>query len=64
MSIRSLEEKINKWLVELKEGEERFVRQADHVNQYDRILQAGHDNVHALKDTVHTVKVNEITFYQ
>lgn len=61
VSVRPLEERLNKWLVELKEQEERFVRQAAHVNAWDQILQNGHDQVQALKDNLHTVKVSFLT---
>lgn len=60
LSMRQLEEKLNKWLVELKEQEERFLRQAAHVNSWDQILQKGHDEVHSLKETLNTVKVGRI----
>ncbi|KAL7648218.1 UNVERIFIED_CONTAM: hypothetical protein RMT77_000121 [Armadillidium vulgare] len=59
LSMRQLEERLNKWLVELKEQEERFLRQAAHVNAWDQILQNGHEQVQSLKDTLHTVKSDQ-----
>ena len=52
-----LEEKQNKWMLELKEQEERFMLQAAHINAWDHVLQQGHDQVQSLKDNLQGVKV-------
>lgn len=57
LSVAGLEEKVNKWMSELKEQEERLMRQAAHVNAWDQLLQQGHDQVQQLRLTLNNVKV-------
>lgn len=57
LSVRGLEEKVNKWVSEMREQEERLMRQAAHVNAWDQLLQKGHDQVQQLRDTLNTVEV-------
>ena len=52
-----MEERQNKWILELKEQEERFMSQAAHINAWDQVLQQGHDQVQSLKDNLQGVKV-------
>ncbi|KAK7071925.1 Nuclear pore glycoprotein p62, partial [Halocaridina rubra] len=59
LSVRGLEEKVNKWVSELREQEERLMRQAAHVNAWDQLLQQGHDQVQQLRDTLTKVKVDQ-----
>ncbi|ROT74661.1 putative nuclear pore glycoprotein p62-like [Penaeus vannamei] len=59
LSVRGLEEKVNKWVSEMREQEERLMRQAAHVNAWDQLLQKGHDQVQQLRDTLNTVEVDQ-----
>jgi len=59
MNVRTLEEKVNKWLGDLKDQEERIVRQANHVNAWDQLLQQGHDQVQTLRDSLNKVKLDQ-----
>lgn len=59
LSVRGLEEKVNKWVSEIREQEERLMRQAAHVNSWDQLLQQGHDQVQQLRDTLNKVKVDQ-----
>lgn len=58
LSVRGLEEKVNKWVSEMREQEERLMRQAAHVNAWDQLLQKGHDQVQQLRDTLNTVEAS------
>lgn len=60
LSVAGLEDKINKWISELKENEERLYRQAAHVNAWDQLLQQGHDQVQQLRHTLNKVKVSSV----
>ena len=57
LSVHGLEDKVNKWLGEITEQQERLMRQAAHVNAWDQLLQLGHDQVQQLRDTLNKVKV-------
>ncbi|XP_042240084.1 nuclear pore glycoprotein p62-like [Homarus americanus] len=59
LSVAGLEEKVNKWVSELREQEERLMRQAAHVNSWDQLLQQGHDQVQQLRDTLNKVKTDQ-----
>ncbi|KAK4311666.1 hypothetical protein Pmani_016863 [Petrolisthes manimaculis] len=59
LSVSALEDKINKWASELKEKEERLLRQAAHVNAWDQLLQVGHDQVQQLRHTLNKVKTDQ-----
>lgn len=59
LSVGGLEEKVNKWVSELREQEERLMRQAAHVNAWDQLLQQGHDQVQQLRDTLNKVKTDQ-----
>ena len=63
LSVVGLEEKVNKWMSELREQEERLMRQAAHVNAWDQLLQQGHDQVQQLRLTLNNVKVNGMASY-
>lgn len=57
--MRQLEERLNKWLLEVREQEERFLKQAQHVNAWDRVLQRGHGQVHDLRTALDTVQSDQ-----
>jgi hypothetical protein len=57
VTVRQLEERLNKWLLEAREQEERFLKQAQHVNAWDRVLQQGHAQVHSLRNALDAVQV-------
>ncbi|XP_053650474.1 nuclear pore glycoprotein p62 isoform X2 [Cherax quadricarinatus] len=59
LSVAGLEDKVNKWVSELREQEERLMRQAAHVNAWDQLLQQGHDQVQQLRDTLNKVKTDQ-----
>ncbi|KAG0702078.1 Nuclear pore glycoprotein p62 [Chionoecetes opilio] len=59
LSVAGLEEKVNKWMSELREQEERLMRQAAHVNAWDQLLQQGHDQVQQLRLTLNNVKTDQ-----
>ncbi|XP_064101010.1 nuclear pore glycoprotein p62-like, partial [Macrobrachium nipponense] len=59
LSVHGLEEKVNKWVAEIREQEERLMRQAAHVNSWDQLLQQGHDQVQQLRDTLNKVKMDQ-----
>lgn len=59
LSVVDLEKKVNKWMSELKEQEEKLMRQAAHVNAWDQLLQQGHDQVQQLRLTLDNVTMDQ-----
>ncbi|KAA0195017.1 hypothetical protein HAZT_HAZT001746 [Hyalella azteca] len=59
VTVRQLEERLNKWLLEAREQEERFLKQAQHVNAWDRVLQQGHAQVHSLRNALDAVQSDQ-----
>jgi len=56
---KQVEELINKWSIELEEQEQMFMRQANQVNQWDRLLMENAERITDLNGEVERVKADQ-----